>query len=172
MRHSLYKNYLQYAVIGMLAVLAVQASSCREPQFDKTPAITFKSIEKIANSLGYDDKAKLTIHFQDGDGDIGLDEKDWQPPFDTASTYFYNWFIDFYEKQNGQFVKIDISNNARIPRLSSTVPESIEGDLSIELFINNYFSPYDTVRFECYIVDRELHHSNIITTPEIIIKKR
>jgi hypothetical protein len=156
----------------MMVMLVVQASSCRDPKFDKTPAITFKSMDKIANDLGYDDKATLTIHFQDGDGDIGLDDNDWQAPFDTASPYFYNWFIDLYEKQNGQFVKIAFNNNARIPRLSTTYPESIEGDLSLELFINNYFSPYDTVRFECYIVDRELHHSNIITTPEIIIKKR
>jgi hypothetical protein len=166
------KNCLQCAVPGLLALLITMASSCRKPEVDKIPAITFKSIDKIANDLGYDDKATLTIHFQDGDGDVGLDDNDWQAPFDTASPYFYNWFIDFYEKQNGQFVKIDINNNARIPRLSKTYPETIEGDISIELFVNNYSSPFDTVRFECYIVDRALNHSNIITTSELIVRKR
>jgi len=172
MKYSQYKNYMQYGVIGMVALFVLFLSSCHEPKFDKTPVITFKSIEKITNDLGCDDKATLTIHFQDGDGDIGLDDTDIQTPFDTASLYFFNWFIDFYEKQNGAFVKTDINQNARIPKLSTTYPESIEGDLSIELFINNPYSTYDTVRFECYIVDRELHQSNVVITPEIIVKKK
>lgn len=57
------------------------------------------------------------------------------------------------------------------PRLSNKTPESIDGEISIEIFINNFTSPYDTVRFEFFVVDRALQHSNTVTTPEIIIHK-
>jgi len=148
--------------------------SCKpEAKFPVTPAISFVKFEKIDNGTGVDDQGILTIHFEDGDGDIGLDEEDTEAPFDTSSIYYYNFFIKYLEKQNGEFVEVELpmTNNARIPRLSFDVPESIEGDISITLYINNYSSPYDTIRFECYIVDRELHHSNTITTPDIIINK-
>ena len=61
--------------------------------------------------------------------------------------------------------------HARVPHLSNDVPESIEGTLSIDTYINNPTSPYDTVRLTCWLVDRALHHSDTITTPEIIVKK-
>ena len=114
------------------------------------------------------------LHFQDGDGDIGLNESDTLAAFNKDSIYHYNFFINYFEKQNGEYVEVElpISNNARIPRLSDAVPESIEGDISIDLYINNIKSKYDTIRFECYIVDRELHHSNTITTPDIVVKKK
>ncbi|MDR2868298.1 MAG: hypothetical protein LBV46_02005 [Bacteroidales bacterium] len=158
-------------IITLLLLVMLSSECNKPPKFSEIPHITFQSIDKIENDLGYDDKAILNIHFQDGDGDIGLDDNDIMAPFDTSSVYFYNWFIDFYEKQNGQLVKINVNNNARIPRLSNTYPEPIEGDLSLEIYINNYFSPYDTVVLECSIVDRELQHSNVIRTPEIIVKK-
>ena len=47
----------------------------------------------------------------------------------------------------------------------------IEGTLSIVTYINNPASPYDTVRLTCWLVDRALHHSDTITTPEIIVRK-
>jgi hypothetical protein len=178
------KNCLQYAVFGLLALL-IMASSCRKPEVDNIPVISFKSIDKVFDEKTQDTVASLTIHFQDGDGDIGLGDSDRQAPFDTASPYFNNWFISFYEKQNGQFIRIDsvyvpgdnkfikLNHNVRIPRLSNSYPESIEGEISYnELIYNNLNSPYDTVRFECYIVDRALNHSNTITTSELIVKKR
>lgn len=149
-------------------------TSCKqEVKYPVTPAISFVKFEKVDNSTAVDDQGILTIHFQDGDGDIGLDEEDTEAPFDTSSIYYYNFFIKYLEKQNGEFVAVELpmTNNARIPRLSYDVPESIEGDISITLYINNYYSQYDTISFECYIVDRELHQSNTITTPEIIINK-
>ena len=160
--------------IGFLFVALVLLSACqREEKFPVEPAISFVSFEKIDDGSAVDNKGKLTIHFQDGDGDVGLNETDTMPPFNRDSIYHYNFFINYYEKQNGDYVLVELplTNNARIPRLSNSVPESIEGDVSIELYINNFLSPYDTIRFACYIVDRALHHSNTITTPDIVVKK-
>lgn len=158
--------------LGVLAVLLF--SSCgREPQFSKIPHISFVSFEKHEPVNGKDNSGTLTFHFQDGDGDIGLNEKDVKPPFDTSSVYYFNFFCNYYEKQNGEFVKIDLplSQNARIPRLSELESESIEGTISLDLLINNPFSPYDTICFDFYIVDRALNHSDTVTTPEIIVNK-
>ncbi len=160
----------QWLVIGLGVLLA----ACHpEEKFSKVPYIEFVSLVKIDNGTGVDDQADLTIHFQDGDGDIGLDASDTVGAFSKDSTYYYNFFIDYYEKQQGEWVLVNLSEplHARLPYLSYDLPESIEGDITITTYINNYFSPYDTVKLVCHIVDRALNESNIIETPEIILNK-
>jgi hypothetical protein len=137
------------------------------------PYIEFLSLEKLDEGNDYDSRAYLTLYFHDGDGDIGLDETDRNPVFSVDSPYYYNLFIDFYEKQHGEWVKLEFPTplHARVPHLSNDVPESIEGTLTILTYINNPASPYDTVRLSCCLVDRALHHSDTIFTPEIIVQK-
>ena len=124
--------------------------------------------------------ALLIFYFQDGDGDIGLSGTDTYPPFDTASLFYYNFFCDYYEKQDGFFVKIDsietnkgtepLVLNARIPRLSSLPEESINGEISL-IMLDCYkpFSPYDTFQLKIHIVDRKLNKSNEI---EVVRSKK
>lgn len=159
--------------IVVLALATVMLCCRHEEKFSIVPHIEFVSMEKVDDGTGHDNQAVLTIHFQDGDGDIGLDETDKNPVFAVDSPYYYNFFIYLYEKQHGEWVEMELPTplHARIPHLSKTVPESIEGTLSITTFINNPYSAYDTVRLTCWIVDRALHHSDTITTPEIIVKK-
>jgi len=143
---------------------------CNRITFSEVPYIEFRSLEKINNGYGYDDKAILSFYFKDGDGDIGLEGN---IPDTLATEDDYNLFIDYYEKQHGNFVLVKpvITMNGRIPPLSYTVPESISGILKVEIFINNYASRYDTVRFDFHIVDRKKNKSNIASTSEILIKK-
>ena len=164
----------KFSIGIMVIAFALVAAGCRrEPKYSVVPHIEFVSLEKVDNGTGHDSQAELTVYFQDGDGDIGLDESDKNPVFAVDSPYYYNFFIDFYEKQQGEWVKIDLPTplHSRVPHLSDNVPESIEGKLTIVTYINNPFSPYDTVRLTCWLVDRALHHSDTITTPEIIVKK-
>lgn len=156
-------------VFLMIASLLVLLASCRKPEkFSLVPAIEFVSLE--ANPVAGGTDVCLTFKFQDGDGDIGLDEDDIQSPFDTSSVYYYNCFITYFEKQNGHFVEVELPStlNMRIPRLSDNTPESISGEIMLDLYANNPFSPFDTIRYELYIVDRALNHSNTITTTEFI----
>jgi hypothetical protein len=105
---------------------------------------------------------------------MGLDDWDTLPPYDRTSKYYYNFFITYFEKQHGEFVEVtsSVTFNSRIPVLkSSSSNGALKGEIEIELFINNPFSVYDTIRFDAYIADRALHESNIISTPEIILKK-
>ena len=161
--------------IGIIVILlAIATIGChREPKYSIVPHIEFVSLEKVDDGTGHDSQAELTIYFQDGDGDIGLDETDRDPVFSVDSPYYYNFFIHLYEKQNGEWVLMELPMplHARVPHLSNDVPESIEGKLTILTYINNPYSNYDTVRLSCYLVDRALHHSDTIITPEIIVKK-
>lgn len=150
--------------------------SCKKKEeYPIEPAITFKSFVKIPQSNGIDNKGILTLSFTDGDGDIGLSQGDTVGDFAPGSEFYYNFFITYYEKQKGVMTAVELpfTNNARIPVLKNRNKNNtaIRGDISIELFINNPFSAYDTIQYECYIVDRAFHKSNVVRTEEIVIDK-
>lgn len=150
-------------------------TSCIQFQkFPPEPIIEFVSFYKIPTTTGIDDQGTLTISFTDGDGDVGLDEDQTEPPFDTSSIYYYNIFIKYFEKQNGEYVEVELtpSNNGRFPNLTPEGEQkALQGDISVDLYINNPLSAFDTIRYEVYIVDRALNHSDTITTPDIIVNK-
>lgn len=151
----------------LLALSLLILTSCnRNPIYSVIPFIEFESIEDVDNS-----RINLTFYFQDGDGDIGLEGD--LPADSLVTDADYNFFCKYFEKQNGTYVHVETSGtlNARIPPLSYSVPESIEGTVTIERFINNPLSDYDTVRLEFYIVDRAMNQSNTVQTPDIIVKK-
>ncbi len=164
-----------FSARSILFLSTLFLSSCIDKdEFPPEPYIEFRSFTKINNTLGYDDKGILSLYFTDGDGNIGLAQGDTFPPYDTGSMYYYNFFITYFEKQNDTFIEIELpfTNNSRIPVLNSSEQDQpIKGEIDIELFINNYYSDYDTIRFDAFIVDKDLNHSNTISTPEIIINK-
>jgi len=153
------KKIIYFGIVFIIFLCA-----CRKPVvYSDIPEIKFINFEKINQTNGL-----LTFYFQDGEGDIGLDSWEINPPFD------YNFFCDYYEKRHGAFVKIDSIEdfkgelipfilNGRIPRLSRLAKESINGEIYYALLpYCDEFSPYtDTVRLEFYIVDRKLNKSNI-----------
>ena len=164
---------------GFIILFCVLFAACKKPvQYSEIPEIKFISFKPYHESqiINEDtitfDGGLLTYYFQDGDGDLGLDEADTKPPFNLGSIYYYNFFCDYYEKQNGVFVKIDSTDvngvltpfrlNARFPQLSVLENESINGEIYHKMVpyrIDD--SPYDTVKLVFYIVDRALHHSNV-----------
>ena len=161
----------------MILVCLIMIGCKKEPQYSDIPFIKFISLEKIPNGTSVDQEAKLVIYLQDGDGDIGLSERDLASPFDTSSKYYYNYFIDYYKKINGEFQRIEfdgVTFNQRIPRLSDKTKEAIEGEIWLNVAINSYdlSTQYDTIMFKCSVVDRKLHESNVIETSELIVKKR
>ena len=85
--------------LGKIAVIcfvfAVGLVSCLKPQeFPPEPEISFKEF------LIMSDSAKLTITFQDGDGDVGLNDADTLPPYDASSIYHFNLFAQYWEKDD------------------------------------------------------------------------
>ena len=167
------KNFYRFLPLTILSVLLLSACT-KEEVFPPEPAITFISFTKMTNTTPIDDKGILKIFFTDGDGDLGLNEGDTMAPFNKNSIYYYNFFNKYFEKQHGTFVAVNlpVTFNSRIPRLGSKGNNpAIKGEIELEVFINNPFSAFDTIQFEASICDRSLHISNVITTPEIVVKK-
>jgi hypothetical protein len=145
-------------------ILLVFLCACRKPErFPIIPEIKLISFEKYQatdSTIG----TILVFYFQDGDGDVGLDRRDTFPPFNLGSLYYHNFFCDYYEKQNGIYVKVEtpLPFHARIPRLTYLPEESINGEIYIKM--SYYFdseSHYDTTQIKFYIVDRKLNYSNV-----------
>jgi hypothetical protein len=157
--------------------------SCRKPQnFDSVPFIEYRNFEQLKSVNGKDSLGILHLYFRDGDGDFGLAPSDTFAPFNRGSEFYYNFFITYFEKQNGVWVKISpavplpgadtVSNSSRIPLLTPDGRiKTLEGDIFMELFTNNPFSLWDTIRYEASIVDRALNRSNQIQTLDIILTK-
>ncbi len=152
---------------SVVVALALMASGCvKEPPYPVEPVISFERFEQTPTS------AKLTLSFTDGDGDVGLDASDQQPPFDEGSEYYHNLFLIYEELHNGVWVRpdLELENNFRIPRITPTGQNKVlQGEIDVDLFwpLNDPNSPFDTVRFEVRMYDRALHQSNVIHTDPI-----
>lgn len=156
-----------------LAIPTLWASCLKQKEFPTTPAITYNNFTKYINAQGNDSAAVLSISYTDGDGDIGLSQGDTVAPY--TGTYYYNCFLEYYEKQNGVWIKpnIPVPFYYRIPPLLQDGQKAVEGDINVYLPYP-YFSPvspYDTIKFSIKIADRQLHESNVVETPEIVVVK-
>lgn len=169
-----FRKMNRFCRFWVFVIAAFAFTACRpHDKYPVEPAIEFISLEKISEQ-GNDKDVRLAFSFKDGDGDIGLDDDDLYPPFDTSSLFYYNCFISYFEKQNGEFVEVELPLplNMRIPRLSKEASESIEGEIYLDLYAVNPFSRFDTIRYELFIVDRALNFSNVITTSEFVVNKK
>lgn len=155
------KSYL--AVIGILGLFTLSAC-LKVEEFPDEPSITLRDFRT------YPDSARIVIGFTDGDGDIGLNEADTTGNFAPESVYYNNLFCDYFELQNGEWVKYDdiaIPFYYRVPRVTpSGQNPTLIGEMSV-LLAPLYYIPgtgYDTCRFEVKLVDRSLNMSNVVRT--------
>lgn len=167
-------------IIIIASIFLMIFLSCNdEDTYPEIPEIKYAGFVKLYNpSNGFYDRGVFKISFTDGNGDIGLYEDEKDPPYD------YNLFIDYYELQNGDTVKVYITQyndstlqydtlnfNARVPILTPQGSnKSIKGEIEDTLFMYNYQGNFDTIMFDAYLVDRALNKSNRIATPLIYRK--
>ena len=154
---------------------------CRKyDQYPVVPHIALNSFTKLADSTGVDQKGVIGISFTDGDGDLGLTSNQ------NTGNYLYDIFVKYFEKKKGVFKEVIITTpntitgkpdtlwfNGRIPYLTPVgKAKAISGEINDTLFINNYASTYDTIKYQIYIQDRALNKSNVVETPEIVVNKK
>jgi hypothetical protein len=165
-----YKPKIQFIILILLLIIAY---SCRKKEtYPVIPHIDYKSCLIYQSKAGVDSAGVLTISFTDGDGDIGRAQGD------TATDFF----INFFEKQKKELKQFFINNipinfNSKIPYVTpSGNNKNIKGDISITLdlypfvIFNIPANKSDTVAFQVYITDRSKNKSNVIMTPEIILR--
>ncbi len=155
-----------------LFILIFFFSSCQKKEvYPIIPEIELKDFIVKQNTDTLDSCIVFHISFKDGDGDIGF------PDNDTANKSIH---VYYYKKINGVFkLKVkpeDLFNfDVKIPMILPTgVKRAIKGD--IEYSIDTYLdlpivSKYDTVYFAFTLVDRVLNISNMIETPQIVLKR-
>jgi len=168
----------------LIIILMTASVSCRKVEkFPDEPSIEYMNFTRIYNpDLDLYDRGVLQFSFEDGDGDIGLNSGDTFSPFNSTSPYYYNLIITYFEMQNGELTEVPIlwfnpqteqydtlSLSSRIPNLTPEgVNKAISGEIFDTLFIYNFNSNYDTIKFDAYIIDRALNKSNTISTPVFV----
>ncbi|MCB9183207.1 MAG: hypothetical protein H6591_04760 [Flavobacteriales bacterium] len=151
---------------GLFGVLLASLGCLKREEFPAEPSIAYKSFTQ------YGDSASLVISFTDGDGDIGLDESDNQPPFDVGSDYYYNLFCDYEELRDGVWTPVSLALplRYRVPRITPTGQnKTLEGEIAVALawpVIPD--AEVDTVRFQLRLLDRALRSSAQVATEPII----
>jgi hypothetical protein len=156
-------------VVGGLSLMMVLACGCLKPEeFPKEPRVTFKSFDLLGDS------ASLVIAFTDGDGDIGLDPSDSGPPFDTASSTYFNLFVEYSELREGAWVTVPFAEPIayRIPRITPMGQnKTLEGEIAVAIDPFPLFIQLDsgTVRYSVELLDRALNRSNKVFSREILV---
>jgi hypothetical protein len=174
-------------VVSMLSLGAGLTSCLNEPSYPDTPEISFESIRlqrfPIPNSVPID-SVYITINFQDGDGDLGLNSVEAQTaPYGSKDVAAVNYI-------NTAFIKkptVSQFDSARIfyPQLKRNLyslfdhlspttdnrKSPLRGTLTraYGFFLGGPYLPGDEIKFRVSIYDRALHHSNEIETSSVII---
>ena len=145
-------------------------------------------IEPIIEYVGFEpfsDTGKVVFSFTDGDGNIGLDQNLLTSPFNPGSFYYYNLYINYYEMMDGEWVRATsdptgensifadtITFSYRIEYLTPTGQnKALRGNMEITLepyFFNPSSNHNDTIKYTILLIDRDLNHSNVLSTPMIL----
>jgi hypothetical protein len=140
-------------------------------QLPAVPHIEFTNftIFDTTDILGNKSKGgRLRFHFEDGDGDLGLNA-----PSDSM-TDSTNLFFTLFRKKGG--VMLPTPDNDPLKPSSYRIPfmerlgqnKIMKGTISVT-FLYLFYSPADTIRYDFYIKDRALNESNVVSTNEIVL---
>jgi len=154
-------------------------SCLKRNEFPDKPDIEFISFRLDPQPWASSDSIGVVkFSFTDGDGDLGLDPNELSGVYALSEPYYYNLFIRHFQKQNGEYVELMIPDTAPLQmhaRFKSLTPtagdKTLEGEMDVGIGIEFIGTPYDTVRYEMYIVDRSLKHSDTLVTPDIILSQ-
>ncbi len=157
----------------LLVIIGISLTACfKSEEFPSVPEIEFVSFEPMGDS------AVITLNFQDGEGDIGLLESDTLSPYDIASKYYYNLYLEYFEKtdDNGWQIGKDFNGDSivfktRIQPVYSGKPKGIKGVIEYTLepfYFNPFSSDSDTIKYRIQLIDRALNESDWIETQPLI----
>ncbi len=162
---------MKKSVVAFLILLL--ATSCfKKDKFSSTPKITFESFTILGDS------AKVVFSFEDGEGDIGLTSSETNSPYNIESKYYYNLYLEYYEKKDNGGWKpgLDLNGDTivfknRLLPIYTGKAKSISGTIeyTIEpLYFNQFSLESDTIKYRIQVIDRALNESNWIETNEIV----
>lgn len=148
--------------------------SCKKiEQLSNVPHIEFTnfSVFDTADILGNHSKGgRLRFHFEDGDGDVGLNTPGASQPDST------DLFLTLFRIKSG--VRVPAPANDPIYPSSYRIPymerlgrnKILKGTISVT-FLYLFYSPGDTISYDFYITDRALNQSNVASTTDIVLSQ-
>jgi hypothetical protein len=157
-------NILFSAAICALLI----AVSCQPLEnASEIPAIKFKSFNRYllldtTISSDYIQAGELAFDFTDGDADFG-----------SYSADDKNLIMLPYEKVDGIYYSVDsalygrpysVLNDDKLERNGKYT--TIEGEIKVQVYYF-FIPPFDTMRYDFYILDRAGHKSNVASTTDI-----
>lgn len=169
-----------FILLPLFSALFFSEGCKKEESFPPEPSIEFSEFRQLGH-----DSAQVVISFTDGDGDIGLSQGDTTAPFNSTSKYYYNFFMRYYYQDslgnfkpylaylNNDTILDTLDFKYRVPNLTQNDQlESLTGDIIVTLYpFTLYHAPgHQVIRYEIYIVDRELHESNKVMSNDIEIQ--
>ena len=147
--------------------------------YSNVPEIRLNELKQVKRADATDSLVILNVYFQDGDGDIGLEPEDVDPPFDFGSPYYHNFPVTYLVPDSlGEYVplinpntmRIYESQHDRIPNLTPTGKyKGIDGELEILLSANPALLNIPKLKLSFHLQDRSLNVSNTITTRELFL---
>jgi len=161
---------IKYLIVLLIFTLILD--SCKK--IEKLPAVphiefTSFTIFDTTDILGNISKGgRLRFHFEDGDGDMGLNAP---LGVQTDST---NLFFTLFRKKGGTMSPAPDNDPLkpsayRIPYMERLGQNKIlKGTISVT-FLYLFFNNTDTIRYDFYIKDRALNESNVVSTSEIVL---
>ncbi len=165
----------------IMLILTVSFSGCyQDPNYPSTPLINYESIEIGKGTIA--DTIRITIQIQDKEGDLGLQNNEQDPKFQTADSdgvinkFYHNFFIRTFRKNGSEYELVDFPDgqelHGRFPRFSiENGSNTMEVTLTYEFLVYFVFgSPIkrgETLRFSVQIADRALNLSNVILTDDV-----
>ncbi len=161
--------------IFLIFLVLVGLNSCfKKEEYPLVPIVKFDSFIKKAEN----NKAVLTFEFTDGDGDIGLLESDTLSTYSIDGDFYYNLFLDYYEKDDslGWIPGTDLQGNPIVlefrlkPILDYDKTKGIKGTISydFDFYYNTTSDQSDTILYKFRVIDRALNESNIGETDPIL----
>lgn len=158
--------------LGLLAVITTLLSACEPPvSLPPEPRLTNLTMSTTG------DLGLLSLDFEDGDGNFGLNQTDTTGAFCPTCPFHHNIFCEYEELQNGEWVTIvldpaldQVPFYYRAPRIEPTGQnKTLRGTITVELAPRYYLlTEWDTLRFAVHIVDRDLQSSDTLRTAAVL----
>ena len=180
--------------VGLLSVGAGGLSGCLSaPSYPETPNIEFANIRlqrfTLPTSTVPIESVYITVNFQDGDGDLGLNTVEAQTaPYgskDLAAVNYINTAFIKNPNQGGRFDSARTFYNylpkrdlySLFDHLSPTTDNRkspLRGTLTraYGFYLGSPFLPGQEIKFRISIYDRALHRSNEVETTSLVIAPR
>ena len=159
------------AAVGLCGLLA----TCqRPPELSVVPKISFNKFQYLEGGVNVD-TIRLTINFEDGNGDLGLKQTDTTAPFNEflsgqiPNPNYYNILVDYFEQNlnTGKFDSLlsPLTYRGRFKPiyLDGQLGQPLTGTISYDIQVNNFPDDRD-ILFKIAIKDRALHSSNRVET--------